>query len=388
METAPLPQDEENRLLDLYSYDLLDSATEKEYDDLVELAGRICNCPISLITLVDKDRQWFKAKKGLTDSETSRSVAFCAHTILGKDIMMVENALEDKRFHDNPLVTGEMNIRFYAGFPVVSPSGQPLGSLCVINTIPSTLNSFQHRALEILSGQVTKLLELRARNKMQRKRAEELLAKKDETISSLLQHDGSAEALKDDVKQQLAQKMLACNLYLYRAEEDNDNRLQLLQRCRELIGEILADYRMISGTKDGETGNVPSYPVEQMLAGFVEESRPHVNYTISFSATGNVDETNIEGNLVCLRIIEKWMQILAQNSTVTELCVSIEINTGFHLVLADNGNGKELGISESGNISDLESQVRKYGGVVTCSRTADAKNQLEINIPLLSPHFV
>ena len=103
MKSAPIPNNETNRINNLYSYKILDSLEEKEYDQLVELASQICNCPIALISLVDKDRQWFKAKKNLEASETTRDIAFCAHTILQEDVMVISDAKTDERFHDNPL---------------------------------------------------------------------------------------------------------------------------------------------------------------------------------------------------------------------------------------------------------------------------------------------
>ena len=133
---AQLPTNENNRLRDLYSYDILDTPAETDFDELVELASQICKCPISLITLIDKDTQWLKSKKGIEKTQTPRDVAFCSHAILQDDVMVVENALEDERFHDNPLVTEDPNIRFYAGAPIVSPAGHKLGTVCIIDSEP------------------------------------------------------------------------------------------------------------------------------------------------------------------------------------------------------------------------------------------------------------
>ena len=163
MKAAPLPNDEQERMQALRSYEILDSEAEPDFDGIVELASKICKTPISLITLVDEHRQWFKARVGLPVSETSRDVAFCAHAILDEKILVVPDALKDKRFHDNPLVTGNPKIRFYAGIPLTS-NGHKLGTLCVIDKKPRKLSKTQLKDFVFLGRQVVNLLELRLRN--------------------------------------------------------------------------------------------------------------------------------------------------------------------------------------------------------------------------------
>jgi GAF domain-containing protein len=136
---------EQERLQELYAYDILDSEAEKEYDELVELASQICECPITAINFIAKDRQWAKAHIG-PDLTESREESFCAYTILNPAPFVVEDAVKDARFADNPAVK-ENIIRFYAGVPIYSAANQPLGAVCVIDNKPRTISPSQLAAL-------------------------------------------------------------------------------------------------------------------------------------------------------------------------------------------------------------------------------------------------
>jgi GAF domain-containing protein len=140
---APIPPNEADRLKALADLQVLDTGHEKSLDDLTELAAHICGTPIALISLVDSSRQWFKSKVGLETLQSSRDVSFCAHTILAEDLFVVEDATNDARFSDNPFVTGEPGIRFYAGVPLKSVGGHHLGSLCVIDRVVRHLDKDQ-----------------------------------------------------------------------------------------------------------------------------------------------------------------------------------------------------------------------------------------------------
>lgn len=157
---AKLPFRESARIKALQQYNILDTPTEQTYDDITSLAAFICDVPIALISLVDTERQWFKSKVGMTVSETSRDVSFCAHAILNKDIMIVKDARNDDRFAGNPLVTCAPNIRFYAGVPLITASDHSLGTLCVIDYQPRELSNVQERTLIALARQIVMQLEL------------------------------------------------------------------------------------------------------------------------------------------------------------------------------------------------------------------------------------
>ena len=176
MVSAPLPPNEADRQHTLDKLELLDTPAEQEFDDITKIASYICGTPIALISLVDKDRQWFKSRVGLDIPETPRSIAFCAHAILGDDIFEVPDASLDDRFKDNPVVTGEVGLRFYAGVPLVTSDQHNMGTLCVIDREPRKLSDSQRDALKALGRQIMRLVELRQMTRSQSELRRQLAA--------------------------------------------------------------------------------------------------------------------------------------------------------------------------------------------------------------------
>ena len=165
------PLNEPSRLAALLAFELLDTPAEAMFDNITTLAAHICNTPIALISLIDAERQWFKSRVGLGVSETPRELAFCAHAINRDELFEIENALLDPRFCDNPLVTSDPDIRFYAGMPLSDGHGHNLGTLCVIDRQPRQLNEQQRQSLKLLAQQTVQLFELRLQSRHQREQA-------------------------------------------------------------------------------------------------------------------------------------------------------------------------------------------------------------------------
>jgi signal transduction histidine kinase len=232
---------ESERIESLNSYLVLDSDSEEEIDNLTQLASDICETPISLVSLVDSDRQWFKSKVGLEVNETSRDLAFCAHAINGADdFFIVEDAREDNRFFDNPLVTDAPLVIFYAGFVLKSDQDLPLGTLCVIDNKPRKLSDKQIRALKSLSTQIMNLLNYKKCLHIQEELRLQLMQKNREleSFASIAAHD---------LKSPLTNMMNAANLFsqIYSSQIDPDGNLLLGsieksgQRLRSLIDGLL-----------------------------------------------------------------------------------------------------------------------------------------------------
>ena len=182
---AHVSEEERERLLALHRYRVLDTPPEENLDAIVLLAAQACGVPISQITLVDSDRQWFKASVGVTATQTPRDVSFCSHAIRGRELMVVPDATDDPRFAQNPLVLGEPRIRFYAGVPLVTPDNHALGTLCVIDRRPRELSPIQTMALQALARLVMSELELRRSLSEQHDLQRELTQTRDAALASV-----------------------------------------------------------------------------------------------------------------------------------------------------------------------------------------------------------
>jgi signal transduction histidine kinase len=244
MNNPPLPEDEEKRLAALMEYQILDTERETAFDDITSLASEICQTPISLITLIDSDRQWFKSGRGLDIRETPREFAFCNHALnLGGDILVVADSRSDVRFENNPLVTASPFIVFYTGVPLVNPEGHTMGTLCVIDQKPRTLSGSQISSLRTLAKQVVQLMELKKANRHLNRLKEDLESRNSEL-------EQFAYVVSHDIKSPLASIVLTSEMLRENfgdaIDEGNDQLLKVLNRAslkiKNLADGILAYY--------------------------------------------------------------------------------------------------------------------------------------------------
>ncbi len=338
--TKPLrPENESNRLKALQSYHILDTLPEEEYNEITQLAAIICNTPISMISLIDQKRQFIKASVGMEIGESDRDIAFCSHSILNPaDVMIVTDSRNDERFHDNPFVIDEPNIVFYAGMPLVTSDGYALGALCVIDHIPRQLSDKQLEALNYLSRQTIKLLELRKANAVLKLSQTRLKAYSEqmESFAYIASHDLKEPARMVNNFMQLLEKKYATQLdekakkYIYFASDG-------AKRMTALIDDLLAFARINNETNTNEEVNTSQLlnEVTAYLKGVIEEKNASIVYgelpVILASATGI--------KLLFRNLISNALKYQsADKKSLVEISYK-ESDTYWQFVVQDNGIG-------------------------------------------------
>ena len=228
---------EKERLAALDSYSILDTLPEADYDNLTAIAAEICGTPISVVSLLDNERQWFKSHHGLGATETPKEFAFCAHAINDDDdIFIVQDSRTDERFHDNPLVIGEPRVIFYAGVPLATEEGLPLGTLCVIDHKPKLLSQGQLNSLKALSVQVMNLLQLRKSNMMLKTSVEDLKEKNEELeqFAYIAAHD-----LKSPLNTIHTTAEIFTECYASKLDEDGKTMLGFIQKSSNKLSGLI-----------------------------------------------------------------------------------------------------------------------------------------------------
>ncbi|UZR93488.1 GAF domain-containing hybrid sensor histidine kinase/response regulator [Chondrinema litorale] len=379
-----VPDNENERLRNLQSYNILDTFPEQQYDDITTIASQICNTPISLITLVDKNRQWFKSRVGLGATETSREYAFCAHAINEPDqLFEVKNSFEDKRFHDNPLVTGEPRVIFYAGVPLVNSAGFSLGTLCVIDHEPRSLNDQQKETLKALSRQVISQLELRKKNiqleeelKLKEERETELIRLKDLAEKSIVAKEEFLSNMSHEIRTPLNAVIGMTHLLIENnPREDQIAKLNTLHFAGEnllaLVNDIL-DYNKIEAGKVNFE-NIPFNIIEitqNLKQAFIFKAEEK-GVALKLFIDSDIPEL-IKGDPT--RLVQLLNNLLGNALKFTQkgkVCLSIEIleENPDNLLLRFKVKDTGIGISKE-QIDKIferfsqanESTTRKYGG--------------------------
>lgn len=339
MEQPPVLHGEPARLAALNGYDILDTLPEPEFDDIAKIASQLCQTPISLISLIDTDRQWFKANNGLKVNETTRNIAFCAHTINSTENMMVVNdSRKDSRFADNPLVTNYPKVIFYAGVKLVDDDGQSLGTLCVIDHQPRVLDQRQLDALQALSHQVVKLFELRKKNKQLNLFQTEINNRNEELekFAYVVSHDikspltnihNLAEILKQDHGSALNPQGHQLVDYIVKSSI----------QVRDLVDGIIAFYTGDATSKIRKT----SVDFTTFLQEIISLLDPVKEFQITYPTNGPIIRVNeIALRQIFLNLISNAIKYNTKDQVEIDLSYT-EDTKCFYFSVKDNGDGIE-----------------------------------------------
>ena len=330
-------KNEKERLQLLKSYSILDTLPETDFDNLTAIAAQICNSPISLITLIDSNRQWFKSHHGLDVTETPKDYAFCAHALhYTENTFIVEDAREDERFYNNPMVTGSPNVVFYAGVPLINSAGLPLGTLCVIDHKPNSLNESQLNALKSLADQVMNLFELR-RNKMYLEQA--ILELKEnntelERFAYIAAHDLKSPLNNISSLSQLLKEDYSANI-----DQEGQNLIEYIQnssdQLRRLIDGLLDYSKSTKLIHDKKTDIILENLREELIILFSFESKCVIILDSDLKKI-YTNKTAIEQILINL----VTNAIKYNNKPLTEINLKISENeTQYNFFFKDNGPG-------------------------------------------------
>ena len=331
MQVAAIPENEQARIHALLQYEILDTEAEAVYDDFVKLASYICQTPIALISLVDPTRQWFKATVGCPASETSRDVAFCAHAIHQFDVFVVPDTLTDPRFVDNPLVTGDPHIRFYAGAPLITPEGLAIGTLCAIDREPRILSQEQISALQTLARQVVSQLELRRLTK----ELQQVLESKNK-LFHILSHDlrspfngilAFSQALADEAETLSREEIQDFSQTVLNSAEQFMHLIDNLLQCTRFeLGSL--EYQPNTVTIDSVVGNVLT-----LLKGNAAQKKVNLVYETNPATEVFADSTMLHS--IFQNLIGNAIKFTPSNGRVT-VCT------------ADQGSMMQVSVIDSG----------------------------------------
>jgi signal transduction histidine kinase len=378
---AALPADEELRLQDLYSYKLLDSVKEVDFDELAELASQLFNTPIASITFVDRDREWYKTSLDISQTQTGRQESFGSYVILEEGIFMVEDTAADERFPANPLVT-EAGVRFYAGAPVVSPDGYKIGTICIMDDKPRTLSDAEKKALVILSKQVTNLIQLRKNHMILTKTAAEIIDLKTKNIGRVLQgrEDDKmhiATTLHEDIAQRIASDILLIDI----ATKNEDRSFAIAEKIKTDLKGILADIRTL--TYSIIPYSLHLIPADELVAEFAEKISSKYNFDVNIIIHKNNNRGTPENALSAIRILEQWFNFLYDKKTIIAFNLTIETNTHFQMLLEYNSTEAEFNdLQHTLQDSMIFDRVYALDGSIEYT-FSNGYNLLTISLPVL-----
>jgi len=350
----PVKQSEDVRIQELSSYHVMDTITEEDFDNITALAAQICDVPIALISLVDKKRQWFKSRYGLQATETPIEQSFCAHALnTPGEPFVVTDSRKDNRFMNNPLVTGDPNIVFYAGVPLVTNNGFALGTVCIIDTKTRELNDRQIQALKVLSKQTMNLLQLR-KTKQDLEQVQLQLEERNKDLEQF------AMVVTHDIKSPLASIQLANNMLVdcseNMSEADKLDFLDVTRKSADKIAELVDG--ILSFYKSNSVAPCININLHEMFSTLSKTISSPKKYKLFFKD----DLPEICFNLVQLEQIFLNLvnnAIRYNNADIAEIHLECIKNNGYYnFTVTDNGIG--IAAENINKIFDLFSTVQTY----------------------------
>lgn len=332
-----IPDNENERLKELYSYELLDTPQESAYDNLTYLASQICGTEVSLITLIDQDRQWFKSYQGWDLTESPKEYSFCAHAINDpNDVFIVDDAKQDERFKDNPLVSEDPNISFYAGVPLVTDSGYPIGSFCVIDSQPKNLNDFQIKSLKSLANQAMIILKLRKSQLKLQKTNKELDEKNAELqhFAYVVAHDlksplSGISNMTDIVINKFASKIEAKGIEMLEVIKSSSSKLSVLI-------DSLLDYGVTNSSFSEDKTKITVSELKKYIANlFPTEKKIKINFNstikqLSINKTGLIQ--------IFINLISNGIKYNDKENVIIDIKID-QSESHYLFEIKDNGPG-------------------------------------------------
>ena len=389
---AALPDNESDRLKALREYDILDTLPEQEYQDIVQMAALICGTPIALVSLVDADRQWFKAKVGLEAAETSRESAFCAHALLepGK-LFIVPDAARDPRFFDNPLVTSRPQINFYAGAPLQTTDGHVLGTLCVVDHRPRVLSADQQEALYALSRQVMAQLNMRLK-----------LVELEHAQTQLRELSAHQDRIKEEERKRIAREvhdelgglMTGIKSYLsfaidtvQRTGAQPDQHLTDANALADTAIETMR--RVITDLRPSVLDQLGVWAALEWYAGQFEE-RTRVQCSVDIGADAADTSLDAERSTALFRIVQETLTNVARHAQATRVNMRARIEqTSMVVEIHDDGRGivsPELLKRDSWGIAGMYERARYFGGALHIAGSQGQGTTVTLRMPMADQH--
>jgi signal transduction histidine kinase len=374
-------KEEELRIENLYSYDILDTDEEPEFNDLIKLACHICQCETAMISFVDTNRQWFKASINAPTRESDRESSFCTHTILDENLTIINDATQDSRFRNNPNVTGGMEIAFYAGAPIKSAAGYALGTVCVIDKVRKEgLTPIQESALTIIANQVSQLLELKLQNKQILAYTAKVVNKEKKITGANIDTQEDANTyIATELSENFAQTLAASKMYIELALQEKNMSSSLLEKSKNGLTNVIRQLKNLSKSITPTTFEHADYNI--LIQHLCEDFALQNNITVTCLPHKEFLQIKEKTGLLLYRIIEEQLKI-AKDSKATTIIVHLIEGKVLTLIFKHNGRLDESNFNFDVSLSNINARTQLLNAKPTYINKEGDFHVYQINIPL------